>query len=315
MKVLKDMFGAKKIVKKAARFSGLELRKIPKKSSLADPRSLGKANTFLERYREIISDPLNMMINRVPEAGYFDGDGLVILHNGHRIPVSGDLAYYDEFSDILVINRGVHEPLEEYCFQEVLKKMQKPRPVMIELGAYWAHYSMWLLKTFPGAKCTMVEPDQTNMKCGKNNFQINGYEGEFINSFVGRTSFTIDDFCKKNSVEHIDILHSDIQGFEVEMLEGAKDTLSRKQANYVFVSTHSEKLHVEVERIIRSHDYRIEVSSGYDKHTTSSDGFVLASSPAIDPVFKNFSPMGRLEIAKASPQKLAAYVNSITVGS
>jgi len=44
----------------------------------------------------------------------------VILHNGIRVPVGGELACYGEFSDILVINRGVHEPLEEYCFQELL---------------------------------------------------------------------------------------------------------------------------------------------------------------------------------------------------
>jgi hypothetical protein len=40
-----------------------------------------------------------------------------------------------------VLNRGVHEPLEEYVFQELLKNLPKT-PLMIELGAYCGHYSM-----------------------------------------------------------------------------------------------------------------------------------------------------------------------------
>jgi hypothetical protein len=31
----------------------------------------------------------------------------------------------------------VHEPLEEYVFQEVLRTMPEA-PMMLELGAYWA---------------------------------------------------------------------------------------------------------------------------------------------------------------------------------
>ena len=31
---------------------------------------------------------------------------------------------------------------------------------MVELGSYWAHYSMWLRKNFPNATNIMVEPDK-----------------------------------------------------------------------------------------------------------------------------------------------------------
>ena len=43
-------------------------------------------------------------------------------------------AYYGQFSQLLVLNRGVHEPLKEYVFQELLKNLPKT-PLMIELGA------------------------------------------------------------------------------------------------------------------------------------------------------------------------------------
>lgn len=127
-------------VKDIFHYCGLKITKIPRTYANAD--DLEKASSFLERYREVVSDPLNILIKRVPEAGYVDSNGCVILHNGNRVPVNGRLAYYGGFSDILVINRGVHEPLEEYCFQVVLGQIKSASPAMIELGAYWAHYSM-----------------------------------------------------------------------------------------------------------------------------------------------------------------------------
>ena len=105
-------------------------------------RSLKDPGDFLARFRDILSDPLNVLIEKDPRAGYVDHDLNVFLHNGHRVPTSGDLAYYDQFSRILILNRGVHEPLEEFCFQETIKVIENPKPLMVELGSYWAHYSM-----------------------------------------------------------------------------------------------------------------------------------------------------------------------------
>jgi hypothetical protein len=279
------------------------------KKTFADFRKIEKASSFLERYREIVSDPINILIKRVPDAGYID-DGNVILHNGHRVPVTGKLAYYDGFCDILVINRGVHEPLEEYCFQQMLLRISTESPKMIELGAYWAHYSMWLQKAFPNAICYMVEPKQENIECGQYNFKLNKYSGEFIKDFVGTSGFGLDRFIKEKGISLLNVLHSDIQGYEMEMLEGAKDFLSQHRAEYIFISTHSKILHTLAETKLKGFGYRIEVSSSYDEHTTSCDGFILASSPNIRPVFGSFSPLGRIEIANSSPEKLLKSIAS-----
>ena len=287
--------------------------KAPKiKRHYAKLELLEKAASFLERYREVVSDPINILIKRVPEAGYVDKNGCVVLHNGNRVPVEGMLAYYSDFSDILIINRGVHEPLEEYCFQQVLKKIKSESPIMIELGAYWAHYSMWLMKEFPKAICYMVEPELDNIACGKNNLRINKFQGEFINDFVGSTGFQLDIFVSERKLSSINILHSDIQGYEVEMLDGAKDSLQKNMVDYVFISTHNEDLHNSVIDKLTDFGYRVEVSSDVENHTTSCDGFILASSPKVSPVFKSFLPLGRLEIAKATPKVL---INSITLAS
>jgi hypothetical protein len=55
------------------------------------------------RYREVINDPLNQWIPRHPQAGRVE-DGLVTMHNGHRVPVAGKYAYYDDDSQILAVS-------------------------------------------------------------------------------------------------------------------------------------------------------------------------------------------------------------------
>jgi hypothetical protein len=264
-----------------------------------------------ERFREIVSDPLNLLIDRVPEAGFVDERGFVILHNGNRVPASGRMAYCGEFSQILVINRGVHEPLEEFCFQALLNRLRCESPSMLELGAYWAHYSLWMKRRFPSARCTMLEPDARNLRIGKRNFESNGFEGTFLRGFVGTGHFELDREAARGRLDRLDVLHADIQGHEVELLRGGKDFLSEHRAEFAFVSTHSEALHHEVVGILESSGYRVEVSSPFDAHTTSSDGFVLASSPRVEPLFSGFRPMGRLEIARSAPAALVSYLGQL----
>ena len=125
------------------------------------------------------------MIEKVEDAGVIDSNNMVVLHNGNKVPYVGNNSYYNNFSDILVINRGIHEPLEEFCFQELLKKINIDSPVMLELGSYWSHYSMWFLQKKINGISYMVEPDLQNMESGIFNFQTNGYTGNFINQSVG----------------------------------------------------------------------------------------------------------------------------------
>ena len=167
------------------------------------------SNDFLGRFREIISDPLNLVIQRDPRSGFVDGD-FVYLHNGLKVPVLGSYAYYGQFSSILVINRGVHEPLEEFVFQEVIKRLPNS-PLMLELGAYWGHYSMWLKLAHPNANVHLVEPELQNLNAGKYNFEMNGFTGEFIQAFVGKGQFSVDQYLAERDIQRVTILHSDVQ--------------------------------------------------------------------------------------------------------
>ena len=272
------------------------------------PSDKAAGGDFLGRFREVLSDPLNLLIERDPRAGMVEG-GLVWLHNGNRVPFEGKKAYYGRNSELLVINRGIHEPLEEYVFQELMRIMPE-EPTMLELGAYWGHYSMWLKRVRPRAKVTLVEPMKKNITVGKANFRRNGYEGDFIRSFVSRKGFTVDQLLKDRSYPRLDILHSDIQGFEAEMLEGCVESFRRRLIDYVFVSTHSETLHHQVVAALTDARMRVEVSSACIEETTSYDGFVFASRAELPEIFRNFSPLGRRQILKTNPEKLVGYLST-----
>ncbi|MEM1288293.1 MAG: FkbM family methyltransferase [Pseudomonadota bacterium] len=266
------------------------------------------ADDFLGRYREIVSDPLNLLIPRHPFAGTVDGDN-VVLHNGNRVAYRGPLAYYEGFSSILVINRGVHEPLEEYAFHAVLKRLEQA-PTMIELGAYWGHYSMWLKRARPDASIHLIEPSEHNLNVGKLNCELNGIEARFSQLGVARGGFGLDAYFASEGIDHLTIVHSDIQGAEVKLLKDAKRTLSKKRVSYFFVSTHSQEIHAQVRQKLSQAKYRVEVSADFDQETTSFDGFILATHPDLPAVFGGSKPLGRTEILRANPAELLESVAS-----
>lgn len=268
-----------------------------------------KAEDFIGRFREIVSDPLNFVIQRDSRAGFVDGN-YVYLHNGLKVAISGPYAYYGEFSSILSINRGVHEPVEEFVFQEALKRFPIS-PIMLELGAYWGHYSMWLKMARSNATVHLVEPELENLNTGRHNFEQHGFIGEFTQAFVGKNQFGVDKYLEERRIQKLDILHCDIQGYEMEMLEDCSNSLATKIIDYLFISTHSQQLHQDVIKRLENFDYRIEVSSDFDYGTTSFDGFIFATSHCIEPVFKQFTPMSRIQIEHAQPLLTVNYLSNI----
>ncbi len=257
------------------------------------------ASDLTGRFREIVADPVNVLINRDPRAGVVE-QGYVYLHNGNRVAVSGPKSYYGRFSDILVINRGVHEPTEEFVFQQLLKALRS-EPVMLELGAYWGHYSLWLKKAVPGSTVYLVEPESKSIAVGRHNFLINECRGIFIQDRVGKGRFTVDGFMKDTGLPRLDVLHSDIQGAEMEMLEGAGDALRQRRIDYVFVSTHSDPLHYGVLDRLESHGYVAEAAFDYEHDTCSHDGFVFAKAPDAAPVLPSLRSFRRLELLQMAP--------------
>ena len=226
--------------------------------------------------------------------------------------VTGNGAYFGAFSEILAINRGVHEPLEEYVFQRVLSHLPEA-PIMLELGAYWGHYSMWLKKRRPAAKTILVEADKNHLEVGVENFTRNSIEGEFIHMFVGPEGFKIDAFSAERPGLPLNIVHADIDLNELEMLRGASKSLAEHKIERLFVSTHSQALHAQVIKRLQYLGYKIEVTSDFDNETTSFDGFVFATAPHIKPTFKTNlgSLFGRTENLTLNSQQIIARLEQV----
>lgn len=230
---------------------------------------------FAERFKLIISDPLNAEIKKSHTTNL--NEGVLTLYNGVKVY---NQSYYGNFSDILLLNNGIHEPSEEYLFQKVLSRIKNESPLMIELGSYWAFYSMTFLKEFENGKTLCVEVGEEELNMGKFHYALNGLKGEFIQAKVGNGGWGVDEYVQQNNITKIDILHSDIQGYETQMLQGARTTLQNRVVDYMFLSTHSNDLHNECIGILLDCKYNV-VAQVDLTNTFCEDGIILAVSPDI----------------------------------
>jgi len=211
-------------------------------------------------------------------------NGTQLLHNGLRIHVG---SYYGpEIAQLLSQNKGVHEPQEELVFGAILNSISS-QAVMIELGAYWGFYSMWFASSIKESKNYLIEPDPFNLAQGKRNFKLNKLTGDFKQAFVGIKSdekseiptVSVFDFASEKKLDFIDVLHSDIQGYEVEMLLGCEGYLKEGKIGYFFISTHSNALHEQCIKILEDNNYLIISACNLDE-SYSEDGLIVAKKPS-----------------------------------
>jgi hypothetical protein len=231
------------------------------------------------RCRQVCFDPNNQYIPRVRDAGRIV-DGNLIMHNGLKVKM-GPFAYYDDFSRIvLATNRGVHEPQEERLFQEVLRHLPR-NATMIELGAYWAFYSMWFKHAIADGRCFMIEPDEARLESGRENFKLNQMEGKFVHGKMGVDGIRVDDFLDQHGIETVHLLHADIQGAEWEMLHSCERIMAENRIWYFFISTHSQALHYRCLRFLEDRGYVIVSTADFDRGTYCGDGILVARSAKI----------------------------------
>jgi len=238
---------------------------------------------WIPRIKDVLESQDNQDIPRAEQAGQIINEYLY-MHNGIRID---PLSYYNyPMLKMLIDNQGVHEPQEEKVFQEVLDSLSsKEEKTMLELGSYWSFYSIWFSKMFPNSNCFMVEPNRRNLMYGKRNFKLNKLKGTFIHSGISKSvntsenSTTVDEICKKHGIKFLDILHSDIQGYELEMLQGSQHMFSENKVGYVFISTHSNDLHQDCKKLLEDKYQFTTVASANLDETYSWDGVLVMKSP------------------------------------
>ncbi|MFD2161017.1 FkbM family methyltransferase [Paradesertivirga mongoliensis] len=231
------------------------------------------------RIRDVMSCPDNDNIQRVAQAGKII-DNHQIMHNGQKIILG---SYYGSgITDMLKRNKGVHEPQEEFVFSKVINSLTDS-PVMIELGSYWAFYSMWLLQQRPAARVYLFEPDEHNLNYGIENFKLNHLTGDFNRAYISDmvdiasipNTLNLPYIFEDKNLDFVDILHSDIQGNELSLLKGAKDLLREERIGYLFISTHDNEIHNACINFINQFNYNILCEADLNR-TFSYDGLIVA---------------------------------------
>ena len=115
-----------------------KLKRIRMQRVLTSARTVRNAvgrvdSEWRRRIDDVISSPDNAEIPRVPEAGKLQGS-VITMHNGIRVCANG---YYGSgILNMLIENKGVHEPQEERAFGAVIGHLREDC-TMLELGANW----------------------------------------------------------------------------------------------------------------------------------------------------------------------------------
>lgn len=207
------------------------------------------------------------------------------MHNGLKVVRDG---YYGPgMTELLIQNKGCHEPQEEVVFSQLLSTLP-PKSTMIELGAYWGFYSMWFVSTISEGKAYVLEPDQSNLEVCRRNFKENNLAAEFSNRSIGQfdpdvSVVTVDDLMAEHALASVQVLHADIQGAELEMLEGSANSLANGMIDNMFISTHSEGLHQKCIKKLKKHNFDILIDIK-PAQSFSVDGLILSRRRDLPPL-------------------------------
>lgn len=205
------------------------------------------------------SDP----IPKVLDAGQIKetSEGPVqIMHNGLQVVAGG---YHGSWmAHIIRSLRGHHEPQEELLFNSLLR-FSRHDSLIVELGAFWAYYTLWYLKEIPGARAICIEPDPANLAVGMRNAALNNLSNRilFKNAWVGGASHekhtaaiestndsitlprvNMDGVLSLANGHVIEILHMDVQGAELPFLESMQKAVTDDLVRFLVVSTHHSSI-------------------------------------------------------------------------
>jgi len=262
-------------------------------------------------------------IPKVPQAGLVgesEFGPFQLMHDGSRVLLG---AYHGTWmSAIIQALQGHHEPQEERAFHQLLQHIQ-PGSTMIELGGFWAYYSLWFHRRIPEAVNYVIEPDPKHLDIGFKNFQLNGCNATFLNFSCGETSnpqagfqtetgeyldqcpcLCVDDLLEMYQINHIALLHADIQGAELSMLRGARNAIHAGKIRFLFLSTH----HVSISNDPLTHQSCLNFVHYHNGHLLaefppeqgfSGDGLIVAS---FDPMDRGIPPF---EISRNLDPELA----------
>ena len=258
---------------------------------------------FRRRVEKTTSLRVTDRLKKVPDAGAIrevNGREVQVMHNG--VVVEKDCYGGPWMTEVITQLRGHHEPQEEIAFAELVETLRGDtgNPVMVELGAFWAYYSLWFKSEVPAATVVLVEPDPENLQVGIRNFELNRLTpSAVVRAAVGpEHDSTIDLYFESDGVirpvrtvtleglladeglPRVDLLLCDVQGAEVEMLAGAAAPVRAGKVRFMVISTHWSDTDPLIHQTCRS---RVEELGGHIicehslPESCSADGLIVVS--------------------------------------
>lgn len=206
-----------------------------------------------------------------------------------------------------------HEPIGSHdyeydMFMSILEHIDRSNPTMIELGSYWAFWSLCFRKKFPEGKNILVELGKRQLSIGRKNFELNGFNethywgglhidnsnvyepsvresnynyanhgGYWDTSLVGKMTgpeIAFEDIYSIEGLDVIDLLHVDIQGSEYPLivnLHAHHPEILNKIQN-IIIATHSPSIQRNLLQILVESGMKILKNEPFG--TIGGDGMI-----------------------------------------
>jgi hypothetical protein len=183
------------------------------------------------------------------------------------------------------IDSGAYDK-EISLFETVLQNVkEKNTPTMIEIGSFWAWWSLMFRTKYPQGENILVEMAKTQLLCGQKNFELNGHGYIPYHAGIGKESssqkgvtdlgpeISVSQIIEDVNLKSIDVLHIDAQGSESFIIRSISPLLSTGFILNIVVSTHSRDIHNEVLSILSENRYKIV----HDIPKVHDDGYIYAN--------------------------------------
>jgi FkbM family methyltransferase len=261
------------------------------------------APEHFQQAQAILTHPLMKTFKLHEKAGLIE-DGVFYLWDGTRCRadwVGEDLIEY------IMMVRGMNDPLETRAYLDILAKLVDEPIIVLEAGAGGGQFSLHALRYHPNARAVLVEAHPRHYMVTCDHMRLNNVtdrseviyaavaaeEGKLIRfrSDAGYGSFvdpagdiwvptvSVASLMRDLEISYLDILHMDVQGAEIDVLQGAKQWLAKFRIGYLFIGTHTEQLHEECKQILNTHGYVLVIDVSPANSAIGNDGFILARSP------------------------------------
>ena len=255
-----------------------------------------------------VSCPDTDHLARVKGAGGLaevDGTPVQVMHNG--VVVAKDAYAGAWMTEIIRCLRGFHEPQEELVVARILDRLAATdsAPTMVELGSFWAYYSLWFLAALPAGRVVALEPDPACLAVGQRNVALNERSAIFVEGAVGPApgepmtlrladgtehtvrQYGLDALLEAGGMDRASLVLADIQGAEEVLPAQLAPLAAAGRVRFVVISTH----HFRISGDPRTHQRVLAGLQGLGAHVIaehsvsesfSGDGLVAVSFDARD---------------------------------